>query len=514
MNVFLRPLCLGLLSAMAAALPVSAAVHALVVGVNDYGSPDTNLSSCVADAKAFAQFLQKGFGVPASNIRVLLDREAGSDAIEAAFRETLIRGVAPDDQVVFYFSGHGALTPNLTTVTARRVDKALVPARLPKPPLAWEQLLPQSRIDGWLAESPARRQVVVLDCCHSGALTRSLGGNPDFRPKVLDLGFAASEAALIPGVGEPAFSKQAGGKTLLWLGACESKQVSYTGRPYSLFTGKLLKALQGSPGTPVRDVFASVAAQVVEASKGLPQGAQNPQSEGATEQPLLLGALPASGSAPAAAVPPASAANTNRNTSIFDSLSLANRTNAPGVATVTLDSLRIAPNRIPPAPNPFQVKARLDRSVYVTNELPVLTIESSEDAFVRVFIVAADATQTQIFPNRWQPDNRVRKGEPFRIPGAAENRWRLRITEPFGTEIVMVQARREQFVDLAKGVEYTGLFQDLGSESPAQSRARGMKAEEIAPVTPPQSSPTAVPAVAPSGRAEAVVSYQVVASRP
>ncbi len=507
MNVLLRPLCLGLLSAMAAALPVSAAVHALVVGVNDYGSPDSNLSSCVADAKAFAQFLQKGFGVPASNIRVLLDREAGSDAIEAAFRETLIGGVAPDDQVVFYFSGHGALTPNLTTVTARRVDKALVPARLPKPPLAWEQLLPQSRIDGWLAESPARRQVVVLDCCHSGALTRSLGGNPDFRPKVLDLGFAASEAALIPDVGEQAFSKQAGGKTLLWLGACESKQVSYTGRPYSLFTGKLLKALQVSPGTPIRDVFASVAAQVAEASKGLPQGAQNPQSEGATEQPLLLGALPASGSAPA------SAANTDRNTSIFDSLSLANRPNAPGGATVTLDSLRIAPNRIPPASNPFQVKARLDRSVYVTNELPVLTIESSEDAFVRVFIVAADATQTQIFPNRWQPDNRVRKGEPFRIPGAAENRWRLRITEPFGTEIVMVQARREQFVDLAKGVEYTGLFQDLGSESPAQTRARGMKAEEIAaPVA--TAAPVGDAGTVPAGRAETVVSYQVVAVRP
>ena len=93
---------------MAAALPVPAAVHAVVVGVNDYGSTDSNLSSCVADAKGFAQFLEKGFGVPASNIRVLLDREAGADAIEAAFRDTLIRGVAPEDQIIFYFSGHGA----------------------------------------------------------------------------------------------------------------------------------------------------------------------------------------------------------------------------------------------------------------------------------------------------------------------------------------------------------------------------------------------------------------------
>ncbi len=480
---------------MAAALPVPAAVHAVVVGVNDYGSADSNLSSCVADAKGFAQFLEKGFGVPASNIRVLLDREAGADAIEAAFRDTLIRGVAPEDQIIFYFSGHGALTPNLTTVTARRVDKALVPARLPKPPLAWEKLLPQSRIDGWLAESPARRQVVVLDCCHSGALSRSLGGSPDFRPKVLDLGFAASEVARLPDVGEQAFCKELAGKTLLWLGACESKQVSYCGRPYSLFTGKLLKALEGSPRTPIRDVFASVAAQVVEASKALPQGAQNPQSEGATDQPLLLGTTPAPTPTPAPAPAPAAPA-----------------TGTPAASsTAIFDSLRLTPGVIPAASNPFHITAKLDRSVYVTNELPVLTVQSSEDAFVRVFVISADASQTQVFPNKWQTDNRLRKGATVRIPSEGETRWRLRITEPFGTEIVLVQARREQFSDLAKGVEYTGTFLDLGQESPAQTRARGMKAEEIVSTPSPQG--VSDPAPTPNGRAEAMVSYQVVSAR-
>jgi hypothetical protein len=499
---------------LASAPAASAAVRALVVGINDYGSEESNLSSCVEDARAMARLLEKTYGVPKENIRVLLDRQATSEGIEAAFRETLVKGVSADDEVLFYFSGHGALMPNLTTVTARRVDKAMVPAGLPKPPLAWEKLIPQVRLDGWLAESPARRQVVVLDCCHSGALTRSMGSDPAFRPKVLDLGFSAAEAALPSGEdAEPLpLAKASGGKTVLWMGACESRQVSYCGRPNSLFTGRLLKALQASPKSPVRDLYPDVAKGVVSASSGLPQGPQNPQTEGATEQPLLLAALPVptSPSPSPATSTSTSTPSTNRNTSIYDSLTLANRTNSAGGASATLDSLRIAPTRILPASNPFLVKARLDRSVYVTNELPVLTVESSEDAYVRVFIVAADATQTQIFPNRWQPDNRVRKGEVFRIPGAAENRWRLRITEPFGTEIVLVQARREQFADLAKGAEYTGLFMDLGSESPAQSRARGMKAEEIAG----SGAPVTTPSTAPTGRAEAMVSYQVVASRP
>ena len=165
---------------------------------------------------------------------------------------------------------------------------------------------------------------------------------------------------------------------------------------------------------------------------------------------------------------------------------------------------------IPTASNPFRITAKLDRSVYVTNELSVLMVQSSEDAFVRVFVISADASQTQVFPNKWQTDNRVRKGATVRIPAEGETRWRLRITEPFGTEIVMVQALREQFSDLAKGVEYTGTFLDLGQESPAQTRARGMKAEEISAPAAPASAPTA----APGGRAETVVSYQVVAQRP
>lgn len=166
---------------------------------------------------------------------------------------------------------------------------------------------------------------------------------------------------------------------------------------------------------------------------------------------------------------------------------------------------------IPTASNPFRITAKLDRSVYVTNELSVLTVQSSEDAFVRVFVISADASLTQVFPNRWQTDNRLRKGATVRIPAEGETRWRLRITEPFGTEIVMVQARREQFSDLAKGVEYTGTFLDLGHESPAQTRARGMKAEEIVSAPPTQGASD--PAPTPCGRAETMVSNQVVQRR-
>jgi hypothetical protein len=151
--------------------------------------------------------------------------------------------------------------------------------------------------------------------------------------------------------------------------------------------------------------------------------------------------------------------------------------------------------------------------VYLTNELPVVTVRTSEDAYLRVFIIDASARMTQIFPNKWQTDNRVSRGAALRLPAEGETRWRLRTTLPFGNEIVLVQARREQFPDLAKGVEYSDLFMDLGQESPAQSRARGMLAEETPTPVPSGSVATPTPGPIPNGRAEALVTYQVVPSR-
>jgi hypothetical protein len=90
----------------------------------------------------------------------------------------------------------------------------------------------------------------------------------------------------------------------------------------------------------------------------------------------------------------------------------------------------------------------------------------------------------------------VKKGEILRLPPSTNSAFALRITEPLGTEIVWVQARRNQFPDLAKGLDYGDGYVDLSSESPAQSRSRGMRVEGVNLMT------------------EARVSYQVVPTSP
>ena len=80
--------------------------RALLVAINDYGDPRNNLPSCVADAREFAALLEDSFDFEGDQIRVLLDGEATSAAVDGGL-EWLLDGVGSDDRVVFFYSGHG-----------------------------------------------------------------------------------------------------------------------------------------------------------------------------------------------------------------------------------------------------------------------------------------------------------------------------------------------------------------------------------------------------------------------
>src|SRR3954454_23888163 len=49
---------------------------ALVIGINDYGSPRNNLPSCVKDAQDFADMLRTFPGFDNPDIRILFDAQA------------------------------------------------------------------------------------------------------------------------------------------------------------------------------------------------------------------------------------------------------------------------------------------------------------------------------------------------------------------------------------------------------------------------------------------------------
>lgn len=147
--------------------------HALIVGIDTYAHA-SKLSSCVADAEAVGKLLEKNGDkdkTPNYVCRVLLDKmEDGQPITRAALREACEALFKFTGDVLFYFSGHGVLTPYgglLCANDSKRGDWGVAMQDIVQ--LAFN--------------SVARDITLILDCCHGGdianpGILNSDGGNP------------------------------------------------------------------------------------------------------------------------------------------------------------------------------------------------------------------------------------------------------------------------------------------------------------------------------------------------
>lgn len=132
---------------------------ALAIGIDNY--PSSPLSSCIQDATRFAQTIEKnGDGSPNFEVKVATDL---SRAEVRAMTEQLFAG--EPEMALFYFSGHGFLKSTggyLVTLDATKYDEGV----------SMDDILKYAN------DSKARHKIVILDCCHSGAMgTPSVTGN-------------------------------------------------------------------------------------------------------------------------------------------------------------------------------------------------------------------------------------------------------------------------------------------------------------------------------------------------
>ncbi|KAF2415972.1 caspase family protein [Microbacterium sp. B35-30] len=111
---------------------------AIVVGADDYGTPEMELSAAVSDACDFRDWVTVRGGVPASNVRLLLSpaskdphpaedparraRPATKDNIVSAINEVVVATAdQKPERLYFYFAGHG-----ITARVSNRDESALV----------------------------------------------------------------------------------------------------------------------------------------------------------------------------------------------------------------------------------------------------------------------------------------------------------------------------------------------------------------------------------------------------
>ncbi len=204
--------------------------HALVVGIANYENIPVLPPTVLADAQDVAALLadpQVG-GYPAANVRLLRDGEATKAGLLAALAD-LAQASTPDATVLFYLSSHGG--------------------RIEDGPYAGEYLLPvdtdystdqaiaQTAIAGAdftkaLAAIPARKLLVLMDCCHAGGIGQPKGVNAP---------------TLKAGLPDSYYDALKSGKGRVILAAARADEFSWVlpNAANSLFTAQLLAGWRG-----------------------------------------------------------------------------------------------------------------------------------------------------------------------------------------------------------------------------------------------------------------------------
>jgi hypothetical protein len=143
------------------------AKKALLIGINRYQVPGSDLRGCVNDVKNLAGALAKYYGFTDQDIVRLTDLAATKKAIQSGIK-SLLKGAKAGDVLLFHYSGHGSNVPDKNGDEPDFRDEILCPADLD-----WYDPL----TDDWLRQTfdgvPAGVNLtVIMDCCHSGSNTR------------------------------------------------------------------------------------------------------------------------------------------------------------------------------------------------------------------------------------------------------------------------------------------------------------------------------------------------------
>ncbi len=142
---------------------------ALLVGINEYPAERDRLEGCVNDVFTMSSVLQE-CGFPADTIRACLDDRATAAGILQRL-EWLLDDAAPGDELVFYYSGHGAQMPEYgENFEPDHNVEMLVPWDFDWTP---EKAIADDQIHELYAQLAYDvRLALIFDSCYSGGIHR------------------------------------------------------------------------------------------------------------------------------------------------------------------------------------------------------------------------------------------------------------------------------------------------------------------------------------------------------
>jgi tetratricopeptide (TPR) repeat protein len=144
---------------------------ALLIGVSEYEAGLNPLPGAVKDIEAMQRVLHHADmgGFDRVNTLPNPDPMAMQEAIETLFADR-----AKDDLVVLFFSGHGVKDESGRLYFATRSTRKTARGELVK-----ATAVPAGFVQDIMSHSRCKRQVVILDCCYSGAFAEGMTAKDD-----------------------------------------------------------------------------------------------------------------------------------------------------------------------------------------------------------------------------------------------------------------------------------------------------------------------------------------------
>jgi tetratricopeptide (TPR) repeat protein len=137
---------------------------ALLIGVSEYESGLPSLPAAVKDAEAMRQVLKHPEIGNFDEVRTLPNPDP---LVMQESIETLFSGRSKDDLILLFFSGHG-----IKDESGRLYLATCITRKNPQGELLKSTAVSASFVQDIMCNSRCRRQVVILDCCFSGAFAK------------------------------------------------------------------------------------------------------------------------------------------------------------------------------------------------------------------------------------------------------------------------------------------------------------------------------------------------------
>lgn len=153
--------------------------RALMVGINKYMEPGSDLRGCVNDVVDVKAQMLAPEGFSEGNIVTLLDRQATREGILGGLKRLVAAG-QPGDFLYFHYSGHGAQVRDTNGDEPDGLDEILCPTDLRTTSKGFANAILDDEIQTILGGlKPGVGFLMVSDSCNSGTIDAFGNGTPN-----------------------------------------------------------------------------------------------------------------------------------------------------------------------------------------------------------------------------------------------------------------------------------------------------------------------------------------------